>query len=58
MHIFSPTNQIMNDENVIIVTFSQDYRPLGPFQDPNSKECNYLILFFGVLRKPSILAKC
>jgi hypothetical protein len=57
MHIFSLANQIMSDENVITVTLSQDYKPLGLFQDPNNKECNYFILFFGMIKKPSILAK-
>jgi hypothetical protein len=47
----------MSDESVITLTFSQDYKPLGLFQDPNSKECNHPILFFGMPRKPSILAK-
>jgi hypothetical protein len=37
MHIFSPANQIMNDKNVITMTLNQDYKPLGLFQDPNSK---------------------
>jgi hypothetical protein len=57
MHIFSSIDQIMSDESVITMTFSQDYKPLGLFQNPNSKECNYPILFFGMPRKPSILAK-
>ncbi len=47
----------MSDENVIIVALSQDHKALELFQDPNNEECNYPTLFFGILRKPSILAK-
>ncbi len=54
---FLSLDQIMNDENFIIVILSQDYKPIGLFQDQNNKECNYSTLFFGMFRKPSILAK-
>jgi len=47
----------MNDENIIIVAPSEDYKPIRLFQDQNNKECNYSTLFFGMFRKPSILAK-
>jgi hypothetical protein len=57
MQIFLSTNQIMNDENVITMGPSQDYKSLRPFKDPNNKECNYPTLFFGMLKKPSILAR-
>jgi len=35
----------MNDENIIIVALSQDYKQLGLFQDQNNKECNYPTIF-------------
>jgi hypothetical protein len=38
----------MNDENIIIMAFSQDYKPLGLFQDQNSEKCNYPTLFIGI----------
>ncbi len=57
VQIFLSTNQIMSDENVITVTPSHDHKSLELLQDPNNKKCNYLTLFFGMPRKPSILAK-
>jgi hypothetical protein len=41
-------NQIMNDENIITMALSQNYKPLGLFQDQNNKKCNYPTLFFGI----------
>jgi hypothetical protein len=43
---FLSLDQIMNDENIITMALSQDYKPLGLFQDQNSEECNYPTLFF------------
>jgi hypothetical protein len=54
---FLSFDQTMNDENIITMAPSQDYKPLGLFQDQNSKKCKYPTLFFGVSQKPSILAK-
>jgi hypothetical protein len=34
---FLSPDQIMNDENIITVAPSQDYKPLGLFQDQNNK---------------------
>jgi hypothetical protein len=42
-------DQIMNDENIIIVAPSQDYNPLGLFQDQNNEDCNYPTLFLECL---------
>jgi hypothetical protein len=39
------------------MALSQDYKPLGLFQDQNSEECNYPTLFFWMSQKPSILTK-
>jgi hypothetical protein len=47
----------MSDENAIIVALGHGYKPLGFFQDLNSEKCNYRTLFFGMLKKPPILAK-
>jgi len=49
-------DQIMNNENIIIAAPSQDYKPLGLFQDQNNEDCNYPPLFFGMFQKPSIMA--
>jgi hypothetical protein len=57
MQFFILTDQIINDENIIIIGPHQDYKPYGLFQDPNNKECNYPTLFLRMFRKPSILAK-
>jgi hypothetical protein len=34
-------------ENVVIVAPSQDFKPLGLFQDPHCEEVNFPTLFFG-----------
>jgi len=34
-------------ENVVTVAPSQDFKPLGLFQDPFCQELNFLTLFFG-----------
>jgi hypothetical protein len=47
----------MNNENIITMAISQDYKPLGLFQDQNSEECHYPTLFFRIFWKLSILAK-
>jgi hypothetical protein len=57
MQFFLSTNQIMNDENVIIVALGQGHKPLGFFQDLNGENCNYRTLFSGMLKKSPILAK-
>jgi hypothetical protein len=57
MQFFLSTNQIMSDENAITVALGQGYKPLEFFQDLNNKKCNYRALFFGMLKKPPILAK-
>jgi hypothetical protein len=54
---FLSTNQIMSDENVIIVALGKGYKLFGFFQDLNGEKCNYRTLFFGMLKKPAILAK-
>jgi hypothetical protein len=34
-------------ENVVTMAPSQDFKPLGPFQDPHCEELNFLTFFFG-----------
>jgi hypothetical protein len=36
-------------ENAIIVALGQDFKPLGPFQDPHFEELNFPTLFFRQL---------
>jgi hypothetical protein len=46
---FLSFDQIMNDENIITMAPSQDYKPLGLFQDQSNKKCNYPTFFLDCL---------
>jgi len=47
---FLSLDQIMNDENIITMAPSQDYKPLGLFQDQSNKKCNYPTFFWIVVK--------
>jgi hypothetical protein len=42
---------------ILFVALSQNYKPVGFFQNQNNEKCNYPTLFFGMSQKPSILTK-